>query len=154
MRYRALFENSGTAIVIIEEDMTISLSNAEFSRLTGYLQSEIDGKMRWTDFVLKEDLDTMVAQHRLRRLHRDEALKRYEFRLRSKTGDIHNILLCIDMIQDSEQSVASLMDITKQKQVQSELRRLSDELSSLYRYLARIHTPAFQRNADNWLLSL
>jgi DNA-binding response OmpR family regulator len=44
MRYRALFENSGTAIVIIEEDMTISLSNAEFSRLTGYLQSEIDGK--------------------------------------------------------------------------------------------------------------
>ena len=35
-RYRTIFENTGTAMVIIEEDTTIGFANNEFFRLTGY----------------------------------------------------------------------------------------------------------------------
>ena len=66
--YRAIFENTGTANVILEEDKTISLVNTEFERLTGYSREEIEGKKSWTEFVVKEDLERMEAQHRLRRI--------------------------------------------------------------------------------------
>ncbi|MEZ4548948.1 MAG: PAS domain S-box protein [Desulfobacterales bacterium] len=35
-RYRSVFENTGTATIIIENDMTISMVNAKFEELTGY----------------------------------------------------------------------------------------------------------------------
>ena len=41
-RYRTVFENTGTAMVIIEEDTTISFANKEFIKLTGYSKEDID----------------------------------------------------------------------------------------------------------------
>ena len=43
-RYRTIFENTGTATVIVKEDSTIALANREFERLSGYSRSEIVGK--------------------------------------------------------------------------------------------------------------
>jgi signal transduction histidine kinase len=55
-RYRAIFENTGTATIIIEEDTTVSLVNTEFEKLTGYSKQEVEGKKSWHEFVRKEDL--------------------------------------------------------------------------------------------------
>ena len=52
--YKAIFENTGTAIIIIDPDMTISRVNSEVERLTGYTKDEIEGRKKWTDFVLKK----------------------------------------------------------------------------------------------------
>src|SRR5664280_1984387 len=41
--YRTIFDNTGTSMIIIEEDMTISMSNGEFVRNTGYSPDEING---------------------------------------------------------------------------------------------------------------
>jgi len=37
--YRAIFENTGTATIVLEEDTTISLANTEFEKLSGYHKS-------------------------------------------------------------------------------------------------------------------
>ena len=50
-KYRTLFETTGTATIIIEDDTTISLANKEFENLSGYTKEEIEGKKSWTDFV-------------------------------------------------------------------------------------------------------
>lgn len=42
-RYRAIFEATGTATVIMEEDTTIALANTEFEKLSGYSKQEIEG---------------------------------------------------------------------------------------------------------------
>jgi len=39
-KYRAIFENTGTAMVIVEEDMTISLLNSRFESLSGYIKKK------------------------------------------------------------------------------------------------------------------
>ena len=39
--YRTIFENTGAATIIIEEDTTISLANKKFEKLTGYSKEEI-----------------------------------------------------------------------------------------------------------------
>jgi PAS domain S-box-containing protein len=117
-KYRTIFENTGTATVLVEENTVISLANAEFERLSGYSKQEIEGKKSWTEFVVKEDLDQMSDQHRLRRERQGAALKHYEFRFITKSGDIRNILLTVDIIPDSKRSVASLMDITEPKKTE------------------------------------
>ncbi|MDO9036452.1 MAG: PAS domain S-box protein [Methanoregula sp.] len=90
----------------------MSIANAEFERLSEYSREEIEGKKSWTEFVVKEDLDRMLAQHQLRRERQETVLKHYEFRFITRSGTIRKIFLTIDMIPGTKRSVASLMDIT------------------------------------------
>ncbi len=126
--YRTLFENTGTASVLIEENTVISLVNAEFEKLSQYSKREIEGKKSWSEFVVKEDLERMRAQHQLRRGKKEEALKQYEFRFIARDGGIRNILLTIDVIPDTKKSIASLLDITERKLAEMEIKKLNAEL--------------------------
>ncbi len=54
--YRAIFETTGTATIIIEEDKTISLLNSEFEKMTGYRREEWEGKKQWTEYVAPKDV--------------------------------------------------------------------------------------------------
>ena len=117
-KYRTIFENTGAATVILEEDNTISLANAEFEKLTGYSKVEIEGKKSWTEFVEREDLEKMIKLHRLRRENPDLTPRNYEFRLMDKKGRIKYILLTVDIIPGTKKSIASLLDISKRKQAE------------------------------------
>ncbi|MEI7857455.1 MAG: PAS domain-containing sensor histidine kinase, partial [Methanomicrobiales archaeon] len=129
--YRTIFENTGTAIVLLEENTIISIANAQFERLSGYAKDELEKKKSWTEFVIKEDLDMMLAQHKIRREKHETALRHYEFRFITKTGQIRNIFLTIDVIPGTKKSVASLMDITTQVRAQESLKLANRKLSLL-----------------------
>ena len=131
-RYRTVFDNTGTATVIIEQDTIISLCNAQFERLSSYAKHEIEGKKSWTEFVVREDMDRMVAQHSKRREHHDQALRRYEFRFIPRDGKIRDIDLVIDTIPGTKQSVASLTDITDRKHAEEELRLAEEKYRSIF----------------------
>jgi PAS domain S-box-containing protein len=126
--YRAVFENTGNATMIIEGDMTISLVNSEFERLTGYTKAETEGEMCWTKLVVEEDIDRMLDQHRLRRTDSSAALKSYEFRMRIKNGMVKDIFLSIDMIPGTAKSIASFVDITARKRAEEEREQLQRQL--------------------------
>jgi PAS domain S-box-containing protein len=130
-RYRTIFENTGTATVLIEENTIISIANAEFERLSGYSREEIEGKKSWTKFVVKEDLERMLAQHHLRRERQEAALIHYDFRFVTKTGENHNIFLTIDVIPGTKKSVASLMDTTTHVRAQEALKLANRKLNLL-----------------------
>ncbi len=120
--YRAIFENTGTAAVIIEDNTTISLANSEFERLSGYSKDEVEGKISWTEFVLKEDFERMMQQHELRRTDPNLALNSYEFRAINKNGNVMDMLLRVGAIPGTKKSIASLMDITERKEAEEKLR--------------------------------
>lgn len=129
--YRAIFENTGAATVIIEDDTTISLANSEFEKLSGYTRSEIEGIMSWQSFVVEEDLERMTAQHRQRRKDSSKALKRYEFRFRDRLGVIKDISLTVDLVSETGKSVASLQDITERKLFELKLKGERDFVANL-----------------------
>ncbi len=126
--YKALFEHSGAATVIIDEDTTISLANTEFEKLSGYLRGEIESKMSWTEFVAKEDLGKMKEYHRLRRIDPLAVPTRYDFSFIDRQGNIKNIQLESTMIPGTKKSSASLIDITESKKAEKEILKSQERL--------------------------
>lgn len=132
--YRTIFENTGTAMIIVEEDTTILLANTVFSSTAGYSREEIEGKKSWTEFVAKDDLEKMLKHHRLRRINQYAAPRTYEFTFVSRDGGIRECLVNIALIPGSKRSVASFLDISDRKRAEEQLKYLSlhDALTSLY----------------------
>jgi two-component system, NarL family, sensor histidine kinase UhpB len=129
--YRTIFENTGTAMCIIEADTTISMVNEEFVRLSGYSRKETEGRMRWTDHVVKEDIPTMRAYHWQRRADPSSVPREYSFRFIDRSEQIKEIALTVSMIPGTQKSVASLMDITSHKKAKKNLQ----ESEARYRLL-------------------
>lgn len=132
--YRTIFETSGAAQVIIEEDTTISLANSKFEELSGYSRQELEGIKSWTEFVHLDDMELMKHYHYQRRQKRDQAPWRYDFRFIDRHGAVHHIYLNVDTIPDTNQSIASLIDFTEHKHSEEKIRYLSlhDSLTGLY----------------------
>ncbi|MBI4330372.1 MAG: PAS domain S-box protein [Chloroflexi bacterium] len=134
-KYRTIFENTGTATVLLDGDGTIALVNAEFEKLSGYSREEIEGKKTYTEFAVKEDLEMMRGYHESRLADPESAPKKYETRFVDRSGAVKDIAVTVDVIPGTQRSVASLSDITESK----DLVRLKDEFVSFVSH--EIRTP-------------
>jgi PAS domain S-box-containing protein len=131
-KYRTIFETTGTATVIIDEDMTISLANMEFERLSGYSKEEIERKKSILEFVsFKNDLERVKGYHYQRRINPNIDPEKYELRFVDKKGDEKVILLTFSLIQEGKGTVASLLDITDQKEANETLKSTLDNMCQL-----------------------
>lgn len=133
-RYKTVFEYSGTALVIIEEDTTLSMVNKQFEHLSGYSKNEIEGKMSWQDFVVPEDLERMRRYHQQRRMPGRKAPEEYEFRFIDKNGRVKDIFIKSGVIPGTKKSVASLLDITDRKQAELKLKESEEHFKLLFDY--------------------
>jgi len=117
--YRTVFENTGTATIIMEADTTVSKVNREFELLSGYPKEAIEGKMSWTRFVHPDDVDRMKAYRYRRRRSPDDPPNVYEFIFIDRSGEQKNILLRVGLIPGTGQSVGSLTDISARRQAEA-----------------------------------
>ena len=152
-RYRAIFETTGAATLIIEEDTIISLVNSEFEKITGYARDETEGKLSWTVLIPQEDeLNKILGYHRLRRINAAAAPRRYETQIADRQGNRRDILVNIDMIPGTTKSVATFMDISDRKRSEEALGERTEELKSKTRELeemnAALRVLLKQREAD------
>ena len=76
-KYQAIFESTGTATFIIEEDNTILMANNECYSITGHTPAELIGQ-KWSQCATPESLQEMQKNHKLRRENPDLAPKKYE----------------------------------------------------------------------------
>ncbi|MEN6554583.1 MAG: PAS domain S-box protein [Methanobacterium sp.] len=131
-RYRTIFENTGIAFMLIEEDMTISLINEEVEKIFGFLKEEVEGKKKWTEFVASDDdLKRMKMYHQIRRENPESAPKEYEFHAVNKKGNIRNVFGTVSMIPGSKMSIASFLDITDRKKIENALKDSREEFKTL-----------------------
>lgn len=121
IKYRTIFENTGTATVFIEENDIISLINTKFEELSGYSSVEIVNKKKWTEFIAPEDLDTLITN----KINETSLEKNYEFKFIDKNKEIKNVFLTVDMIPGTKKSVASLLDITQRKSNENKTKHLN-----------------------------
>lgn len=123
--YQTFLENTGTATIIIEEDTTISMLNVKFEAVTGYARDEMVGQP-WAKYVAEEDRDRLRGYHFRRRVKPDSAPRNYEFKIRTKGGELKDVFMTIAMIPGTKLSIASMLDITERKQLEKEILRISE----------------------------
>ena len=129
--YQTVFENTGTAMAILEEDTTISHINAEMEKTWEYSREEIEGRVKWPQLVAKEDLPKMREYHRLRRTDPDSVPTQYEFRFIHKNGETRHASVSVALIPGTKKSVISIRDITEAKKNEKALRESEEKFRAL-----------------------
>jgi len=120
--YRTIFENTGTATIIIGQDNTIIMANKRCESLVGYKVAEIEHQLKWTNFVHPDDREKMKTYHHMR-ISGKEAPSEYEFRLVNKNGDEREVLLFTSLIPNTKNSVVSLLDITERNKAENLIKK-------------------------------
>lgn len=121
-QFRTIFENSSSAMAIIEKDTTISMVNREYCRLGGYEEKDVIGKS-WTSQIPPEDLARLEEYNRKRLLDPKSAPDQYEFAFYRKDGGIRNALISVAVLPTSRRIVCSFVDITERKRAAEALAK-------------------------------
>lgn len=131
--YRTVFANTGTATILIEKDATIAMVNAEFEKLAGFRKDEVEGRQVWTVFVENEkDRERMKFYHHQRRTDPEAAPRTYECRLRNKRGENLIATMTVAMIPGTQQSIASVLDITQQRRAEKALKKSEEKFAKAF----------------------
>ena len=147
--YRSVFENTGTATVLVEEDMTISKINAKTEELAGCSKADIEGKMKIIDFVADEDRERMIRYHQGRRKQDGEYPSEYTFKIVDQHNDTRNVFVQTSMIPGTKRSIASIIDITSRVQAETALRRSEEKYRNI---LENIEDGYFELDLDGKLI--
>ncbi|MBW2440226.1 MAG: EAL domain-containing protein [Deltaproteobacteria bacterium] len=126
--YRTIFENTGAATVIIEDDMTISLANSVFVNMSGFGKGEIEQKKSFFDF-----LDEKSHRNVLNDVGFLSNEQNLECKFINKEREEKDIFLTITTIPGTENNVASLTDISELKEAERQIshQAFHDTLTNL-----------------------
>jgi PAS domain S-box-containing protein len=128
-QYKNAIEYTGTAMLVLEEDGTISAGNHKTEIITGYSKAEFTDHKPFTVYVAPEDRPRMLSYFKRRREDASgapgapSAPTEYEFKLLQKNGGVRNMLINVSMIPDTKKSLVSLMDITDRARAEADLRQ-------------------------------
>jgi PAS domain S-box-containing protein len=123
-RYRSVVEHSHGGILIVDDAYRFTYVNDELCRILRYSREEIIGH----DFrrFLDDESKQLVADRYARRQRGEEVPPRYEFNIVRKDGEKRRAEISSTVIRDSAgkvKSVAQILDITKRKRAEEELRQ-------------------------------
>lgn len=135
-RYRNIFDNSSVAMVLLENNMRISLVNSKFEELTQYDKSELYNKKRLTDFIEAEDLERIKRYHAKRKLKGGAAPIEYQCKILDKNNKIKHVIIRFNVVPWHERIMATLVDITSSEQAKAALHQSTRKLRQAAALLA------------------
>jgi PAS domain S-box-containing protein len=87
-KYRLLVNNLPGVVYKGYKDWSVEFFDRKIELLTGYDVNEFNArKMKWSDIIVNKDVEA-AREHFIEALETDKSYLR-EYRIRSKTGDIH-----------------------------------------------------------------
>jgi PAS domain S-box-containing protein len=114
--FRTLFENNSSALIVIENDTSISLVNQEASIISGYSKEELLS-MKWVQMIHPEDLKIMMEYNKRRIVNPNDPPNKYDIRIFKKNKEPRSLHLSIAQLDDKK-NIVSLVDITERKLVE------------------------------------
>ena len=128
IKYRTIFENTGAATIIIEKNMLISIANSVFVNFSGFSRGEIEFKKSFFDFLDDKSHRTILDCEGILCTE-----KNLECKFLDRKRNQKDILVTIAAIPGTDNSVASLTDITELKKAECQIthQAFHDSLTNL-----------------------
>ncbi|AXV37732.1 MAG: hypothetical protein CIT01_05735 [Methanobacterium sp. BRmetb2] len=119
--YKTIFENTGTATAIINENMYIEMVNTGFETISGCKKGEIEDKIKFTDFTLEKDKKILKNLLSSTRINSKQAPQNFETKFRDSRGKTKDILMTLAVIPGTKKILTSILDITDRKIVEDQI---------------------------------
>jgi PAS domain S-box-containing protein len=137
-KYRTTFEYTGTAMMVVEEDTTITMANHKLADVTGFPQEEGQRGHKWLEFVQEQDIPRLMEYHVKRRLDPSSVPSEYEFKLKHRSGELKDILMNVSVVPGTRKTLISLIDITERKRAEQALRESEQRFRELAEFMPGI----------------
>ncbi|MGB7787608.1 PAS domain S-box protein [Methanoregula sp.] len=144
--FQEIFDNAGIASVVIGLDLSIVHANSKFVEISGYALSDLEGKMRWTDFVVPEDLEKLGIYHTGLTKPGGWAPVQYSLTFTGRGGNKRDISIVTSLVPSTRNVVISLVDITARKKFETMLRINEERYRTL---VSTISTGVFRTTCDH-----
>ena len=123
-KFRSIVENSHAGIFTVDKDYRFTYANKQLCEILGYPLDEIVGR----DFrgFLDEESKLLVAERYRQRQKGKKIPPKYEFNVARKDGQKKRIEIISTVIMNPDrmpQTISQILDITEQKQLESQLQR-------------------------------
>jgi PAS domain S-box-containing protein len=127
-RYRAVFENTGTAEAVIDEEGYILFTNDEFVRLSGYTKAELENHFDSLKLVTPADAARIRQIRKTRQSDPATVPASFEFTLVDRSGMKKAVINTATVLPGSHSIIISLIDNTQRKQTEDELQSTVQDL--------------------------
>lgn len=129
--YRTLFEHTGAATIILNEDTTIDQANTEFTQHLGRTREETEGVLTIRSFTHPDDFEMVREYHLKRRIDPDSVPSFYNVRIFDRAGTVRTLHAVVSLIPGTMKSIASFIDISEQKKAEESLTQVNRKLNLL-----------------------
>lgn len=123
VQYRTIFENTGTAMRIIDRNCRTLLVNSEFEKVLGYRKDEIEAWSECDPFIIPEDVPRVAEYFRVRQVDPGAAPRQYEARVLDRHGNTKTAVFTVALIPGTDLSVISLFDVTGLRKAEDAARQ-------------------------------
>ncbi len=150
-KHRTVFEASGTAMVMIEEDGTISLANKGFESMSGYSTKELTNKKQWIHFVDEIDRERVNKFLALGRIDNDLPPRSFVMTFTDKFTQKKNVYVSLSWVKDTDRCIASILDFTGFESPLEELKELhtailSEDVEMMEKHLSNMISQIFEQD--------
>ena len=130
--YRGIFDNTGTAKILIDNDLKVQLANNEFETLSGYKKNELEGHIKFRDFLFEDDIERIINFIEKAKNKPKNVSEKYELRFIDKLGNIKETIGAISSIPGTDKFNLSIMDITDFKWAIDELKKSEKKYQTIF----------------------
>ncbi|MFO7791978.1 MAG: PAS domain S-box protein [Candidatus Saliniplasma sp.] len=116
LKYKAIFENTGTKSFIFGENNIIEIVNDQFEKMSGYTRDEISGKISWKEFILEEEYEKFEGYINTAEEDEDRSPEYFSIGFVNRYNDKRNVLTSLNTIPKTDKIVCSMLDITRYKE--------------------------------------
>lgn len=117
-QHRTIFENTGTATVLVDDAGLLVRANRQFARMMACSPAELEGQRNLGDFVSPADQAKWRYHHAHRRLNPTAIPRSYELTMTPRGGESKLVQASVSLVPDSNLRVVSLTDLSSRKRAE------------------------------------
>ncbi len=127
-RYRAIFENTGTSVCVVDMQGLIISMNQQFERLSGYEAAEVLGK-RYLQEMLPAGLANFLRDRTEMLMRRRDNVVDFEASFVTRKGKTLDTIMMMSLMPGQRNFIVAVVDVTKEKEFARNLAEANERLS-------------------------